>query len=441
MTTYKTRFGDIIEAESSDEDEVPDIPVREKLGSSIYLARITSSGKVIWKEAIGSVGDASAAKESEENKTQKHGTKLPCLAYRSMLPSCPTQPPIRSPSWTRRSMRRILKEASFAASNNNSPAIRFPILAYRFLDSPLDSSPLVEGLSLHVEPSSHLVNESDDSKWALYYGAKQMAVDDAEASLFFRLLDESNGQDFLAFVLQVLLKVDKEMGYFQSLGDDDKIEAPVEQLWIPIPMALQLTSKLFSSSDCTKITEMILDLAVDDSTTKRGGDDEDEDGTATVGIDGADGKAEKLRIDLFKWIVLVLAREYGDELSVRHSLARLLFDTASTGTLTSYIPRLADDAADCMCMDAHGETEKQQCKVQVNFSQFESIMHVLWESISEEETAELYRMAYKAQQCIDTKAAAGTATTYPPDGVSFDAFLQAADERRFFTRSRRSPIA
>ena len=102
-------------------------------------------------------------------------------------------------------------------------------------------------------------------------------------------------------------------------------------------------------------------------------------------------------------------------MSRRKSLARLLFETASTGTLSSYDDPKSKD-------NSEGDTG-------INFPQFESVMQVLWRGISRNEIDELYSLAYEFQRTIDKYDGFG--------GVSLEAFLHVADKRRFFARSRR----
>jgi len=402
----------------------------------------------MWKESIDKVGEVTAAKESEESKRQNR-LSVPCLAYRSLLPACPSPPPVRGPEWIRQTMRSILTLAVQKGINNtDAPTTHFPNIAYRFIDtfSPMHPSALVEGLSL-LEPCVR-INKRDEKKWSLYFGVKEMAAENAEASLFFQLLDESYGQDFFAFIMHVLVEIDKE-GYFESTcttsstGSTSAVQdeiAGVEEILIPVPEALQLASSVFA--DSTNLAKNILNLPLQaNSLSKDGGGvcNEDEPSVQSV--------------NLFELIVLVLAGEYRDELQSRKSLARLLFNTAATGALTSYVPRLhveSDREVNAPIVHnvlsststIHAMRKEEQCTV--NFPQFEAIMKVLWESISGEETDELYRMAYEVQQNMNTCKETGRCTStcsstcedLPPDGVSFTAFLRAADERRFFYRSR-----
>ena len=59
---------------------------------------------------------------------------------------------------------------------------------------PQDEVPLYES-------KRKAIAKADDDRWGLYYGAKLLARESDEAKLFWSLLDESHGADFLAFVL------------------------------------------------------------------------------------------------------------------------------------------------------------------------------------------------------------------------------------------------
>lgn len=419
--TYKTPYGEIVEQESSDEEE-DGIPYQEKLHSSIYLCRMTSRGELLWSKPIDGVGHKNAALQAEASKDLKRSLlQLPCHKYRSLLPSPlpavdgggPSN--IRDGAWLRRTMRAILVRAvdvEKASSNSADPSsantICFPILAYRFFDGSdrsSDATRLVEGLSLCSDPNQ---GERDDDRWGLYHGVRKMMADDddAEASLFFELLDESNGQDVLAFILQVLVEVDVVMK--ESLLSSSSNCTNPDPVLLPLPLALELTSKFFASgrvcteshglqpADLTALTKKTVDLATEGS--------------------GENGAAIALYVDMFQWLVLVPAREYCREVSRRKSLARLLFETASTGTLSSYDGSKSNDNS-----EGGG----------INFPQFESVMQVMWRGISQNEIDELYSLAYDFQRTVDKCKSDGF------DGISLEAFLHVADKRRFFARSRR----
>ena len=426
--TYTTKYGEIVEEESSD-DEEDGIPYMEKLTSSIYLSRITSTGRVLWKQQIDDIGNKHAALQSEASKEFKHSLKsLPCHKYRSLLPPPPdvtegTGGPlankVHDAQWllVRKTMRSILAKAvevEKAAKDDNDgrtsiTAISFPILAYRFFDKEdlgrdYGNSRLVEGLSLCSDPDQEA---RDGDRWALYHGVKQMmAEEDAEASLFFELLDEFNGQDALVFVLEVLIEVQNETEMdLLSLSS-----SVADSVLLPLPVALELTSRVFTSTtsniesqglpscDLDSLTQRTMDLAVEKS---------------------GEGDQVELHVDLFQWLVLVAAREYCREVSRRKSLARLLFETASAGALTGYCPRSENKPGDS-CKTATGG---------INFPQFDAVMEALWQGIPRCEIDELYSRSYEFQQNVGGKFD-------EIDGITLEAFLHVADERRFFVRSR-----
>lgn len=421
--TYSTNYGEIVEEESSDEEE-DGIPYQEKLASSIYLSRITSTGKVLWKQQIDDIGSKHAALHAEASKEFKHSSKsLPCHKYRSLLPppsdateatcSCHQPTNIHGTQWLRSTMRSILAKAvevEKAARDDNagctsSTAIFFPILAYRFFDNSdfchdNASSRLVEGLSLCIDPNQEA---RDGDRWALYHGVRQrMAEDDAEATLFFELLDECNGQDALAFVLEVLAEVKNETKMDLSSSSSCR-----GSILLPLPVALELTSRCFASKTSCAESQGLPSCDLDSLTQK----------TMDLAVEKAvEGGQVELHVDLFQWLVFVAVREYYREVSKRKSLARLLFETASSGALTSYCPR-SDDTPGGSCEIATSG---------INFPQFEAVMEVLWRGISRKEIDDLYSRAYEFQRHVGDDT----------DGITLEAFLHVADDRRFFVRSR-----
>lgn len=425
--TYTTNYGEIMEEESSDEEE-DGIPYMERLNSSIYLSRITSTGKVLWKQQIDDIGNKHAALHAETSKEFKHSLKtLPCHKYRSLIPSPsdvttggPLPKKVHDAQWVRSTMRSILAKAveiEKAAKDDNESrtlikAISFPVLAYRFFDKEDlgrddDNSRLIEGLSLCSDPDQ---NAKDGNRWALYHGVRQMMTEeDAEASLFFELLDECNGQDALAFVLEVLIGVHSETK-MDLLSSTSSVADPV---LLPLPVVLELTSRIFTSMTSNIESEGVPSCDLD-SLTQRTMD-------LTVEKSG-EGDQVELHVDLFQWLVLVAAREYCREVSKRKSLARLLFETAKSGALTSYCP-MSEDKSGGSCKTATNE---------INFPQFNAVIEALWQEIPRCEIDELYSRSYEFQRNVGGKF---------DDGITLEAFLHVADERRFFVRSRSTRLS
>ena len=67
-----------------------------------------------------------------------------------------------------------------------------PILIYPPITSPI------------TPPSPFTTNQADEDRWGLYYGVKAMAKDDAEAQVFWGLLDEAHGEDGQQFLFHCL---------------------------------------------------------------------------------------------------------------------------------------------------------------------------------------------------------------------------------------------
>ena len=206
-------------------------------------------------------------------------------------------------------------------------------------------------------------------------------------------------------MLEILAEVTNEtkMDLLSSSSCEDSV-------FLPLPVALELTSRCFASTtsraesqglpscDLDSLTQRTMDLAVEKS---------------------GEGDQVELHVDLFQWLVLVAAREYCREVSRRKSLARLLFETARSGALTSYFPSSEDKPGDSC----------KTCTNGINFPQFDAVMEALWQEIPRCEIDELYSRCYEFQRNVGGKFD-------EIDGITLEAFLHVADERRFFVRSR-----
>lgn len=381
-TKFKTRFGDILEEESSEEGEY-----QEKLQSSVYLARITPLGKILWQQQIDEVGDFRADVEAT-----KRLASVSCLGFRSMLPMCPGIPPARSSLWVRTCIRSMLVCLAFGEDS-----VRFPGLVYHWYSTKEDQMNQIEGLSLQSGFKNS--NERDDDRWAIYYGSKNLAKTYPEALLFFQLLEEEGGKDSLDFVRHILLQsnevvpslerywvrsVDELDRVLQRLGREEVDPINSEQkLMIPLNIALQL----LSNSSPTRVThneKQAMDLSID--------------------IDG------NMYVDLFEIIMMILSN-YNLQVRHRTAYARLLYETAATGALTKYVPKNKEEAT------SNSKNTKQAVHSSVSYAQFQAIVEALWPSIEAEE----------ASDCFLT------------NGVSsFKRFCEEARRRSFFYRSWKS---
>ena len=210
-------------------------------------------------------------------------------------------------------------------------------------------------------------------------------------------------------MLEALVEINNEMKM-----DALSSSSCADSILLPLPVALELTSRLFASSSTSSASttenqdQPVSDL---DSLAQR---------TINIAVEVCkEGDQVELHVDLFRWLVLVVA-EYCCEVSSRKSLARLLFETASTGTLTSYCPRPEDQSGDFKAVTNNGG---------INFPQFEAVMEVLWQGIPRNEIDVLYSLSYEHQQNVGGKYDL-------VDGITLEAFLHVAGEQRFFLRSR-----
>jgi hypothetical protein len=59
---------------------------------------------------------------------------------------------------------------------------------------------------------AELAGEADANRWGLYYGVKHLARENDEAKFFWAFLDESHGEDYVAFFLHCLSTLEKVAG-------------------------------------------------------------------------------------------------------------------------------------------------------------------------------------------------------------------------------------
>ena len=74
----------------------------------------------------------------------------------------------------------------------------FPSFVYAWFE-PEANHGMVDSHSIQA-----LYQRADDDRWGLYYGVKLLAKEDAEAKLFWGLLDEVQGEDGLVFFCHCL---------------------------------------------------------------------------------------------------------------------------------------------------------------------------------------------------------------------------------------------
>jgi hypothetical protein len=142
---------------------------------------------------ISSIRDAILGKSSLQ--------KLACQAYRILLPNNKGKKPHRSSSWLKACMRSILTTKmveTVSIMPVGESVTAFPSFVYAWFEPDVN----------HGASDSHgaqaLYQRADEDRWGLYYGVKMLAKEDAEAKLFWGLLDEVQGEDGLVFLTHCL---------------------------------------------------------------------------------------------------------------------------------------------------------------------------------------------------------------------------------------------
>ena len=114
--------------------------------STMYMARITEKGEVIWKQPMGEVDNV-----ADELMRAKPNHRLLCHNYRLMLPNIgPGNRPPRNLFWVRRCMRAIIHAKTMddaSLSNREESRTRFPELVYSWFEP---DSVYIKGIEVRV---------------------------------------------------------------------------------------------------------------------------------------------------------------------------------------------------------------------------------------------------------------------------------------------------
>ena len=484
-----------MEAESSDE-ETEDKGAGDGTGiigmkSTMYMARITEKGQVIWKQAMSEMDNV-----AEEFDRAKPNFKMLCHSYRLMLPNLgPRVRPHRNVQWVRRCMRAILHAKSMDDSlctRREDQRARFPETVYSWFEpSPnfLKSMPDDESVK-------DVVNMANQDRWGVYYGAKNMSIDDPEAFLFFTFLDESKGEDYLTFAIYCMQVAEgicgellrRQFGFcqhgvggfcqtFESLksamascnmlissstddapkGDYGAGAAPA--IWLPLFAAEEAVNIVLSTATADNLNGALLSTRsmgvectdrITDEDAERycrqkavfvAYQDGDDNGSACSSVElfnddasvDSIGEVKKKPlleedkpqcVNLFMWLKSVLT-VYEKESAHRRACCRVMFETASTGALTKEMPM-----SSTLAIDPYAQSGDDKF---IDLPQFLAIARTLYPFISTSEAAALFRASY------NVLFPPSKHNKPPPPGITFPAFLEAADSRQFFSMSMMVP--
>lgn len=388
---------------------------------------------------ISSIRDAILGKSSLQ--------KLACQAYRILLPNNKGRKPHRSTSWLKACMRSVLTSKmveTAAVMPIGESVTAFPSFVYAWFE------PSVNHGTLDSHSIQALYQRADEDRWGLYYGAKMLAKEDAEAKLFWGLLDEVQGEDGLVFVchcMSVVLSIGgqrlwKQFGPTMNHASSSAMENVLNEanadntpanIWLDLDTAFAAVKLILVralESQVVETLDAIESLKVAPTIPGAGdcidsvdsANDKDSNG---VGYDNEkvpeSGGEENIdifdnqiptHIDLFVWLRVMMQR-FQDEQCHRHAAVRLMFDTASLGALAGPTGSVSSSS--------HNNSENPH----VLFPQFIAVVRTLYPAMSVEEIAELYATSYKEG---DGKVTAAI-------------FAEVAEKKRLFSKSLKlSPL-
>ena len=375
--------------------------------------------------------------------------KLACQAYRILLPNNKGKKPHRSNSWLKACMRSILttKMVETAAVMPVGESVTaFPSFVYAWFE------PTVNHGTLDSHSVQALYQRADEDRWGLYYGAKMLAKEDAEAKLFWGLLDEVQGEDGLVFVghcLSVVLSIGgpklwKQFGSTMNnasvaASPDSVLNAATREntpsnIWLDLDTAFAAVKLILVRALESQVVETLdaiesLKVApnVESSVTGKNDDvdnveesddiNEEKDNEDPLAPDTDENvdvfdNQTPTHVDLFVWLRVMMQR-FQDEQCHRHAAVRLMFDTASLGALSG------PSGAPTTVSNSNSEDPH------VHFPQFIAVIRTLYPAMSVEEIAEIYATCYREGETR----------------VTASVFAEVAEKKHLFSKSLKlSPL-
>ena len=373
---------------------------------------------------ISSIRDAILGKSSMQ--------KLACQSYRILLPNNKGKKPHRNNSWLKASMRSILTTKmveTLSITPVGECVTAFPSFVYAWFEPVVNQAVDSHGMQ-------SVYQKTDDDRWGLYYGVKTLAKEDAEAKLFWGLLDEEQGEDGLVFAchcLSVVLSIGgarlwKQFGRTMNnasavanpdvLSDADGENTPMN-IWLDLDTAFSavkiilvraLESQVVETIDAIESLKVAPNLSCEGETmedSEESKEMENKHPPDTKAVEKVDvfNNQTPTHIDLFVWLRVMMQR-FQDEQCHRHAAVRLMFETASLGALTGPSGSTSGNID-------HGENPH------VQFPQFISVIRTLYPAMSVEEIAEIYAICYRDGE---TK-------------VTASIFADVSDKKRLFSKS------
>jgi hypothetical protein len=157
--------------------------------------------------------------EITKEQANERNKRVRCLGYRMLLPPLPhgVRPAPRSHAWAQACMRAMLvaKAMHNRLTAEEQLCSRFPEFVHAwFAKQPVieltqkERNRLLVMAQQGVKEEEEKVHEDDENRWAFYAKIKELAaLGSTEANLFWLLLDETHGGDYLVFFLHCLMAI------------------------------------------------------------------------------------------------------------------------------------------------------------------------------------------------------------------------------------------
>ncbi|KAH8060572.1 hypothetical protein JL722_4682 [Aureococcus anophagefferens] len=375
--------------------------------------------------------------------------RLVCHAYRLLLPNIGGHRPPRHRVDPPRDARRRPRDHGrprHARADAGRP-VALPEFVYAYFEPKRERLDALDAVERRGR------RQSRRRPLGLYYGVKLLSRESDEAKLFWSLLDESHGTDFLAFYLYCVTMIRKTATeILRDQGDvcyratsyeardarehrrgggralaarrhgavGPRLEPPRERerpgalamggqqnVWLPLKHAVEATEQILIKAN-PKLRRSALEA------------------TREIAVAG-EGRTRKWGsnqmecVDLALWL-RILTHLYREEQAHRRAAVRLMFETALAGTIAAHAPdygtgRAPEPADPNRPIDPH---EPPPC---VDLPQFVSIVRTLWPTTSTVYACNLYREAH----------------TQSKGRVDYEVFLETAERCRFFAHSLALP--
>eukprot|EP00903_Cladosiphon_okamuranus_P018777 g17274.t1 len=440
-------------ADSDDDDDDDDEEEEEEVGSSVLCIKC--------RKALDDLSNIADALEKE--RQLKGQTRLQCHGYRLLLPNLKGYRPPRTVAWVRTVMRAILRAKIWDDSvlrYKQDLRVRFPEFTYAWFEPPRAVM-----AAANANTRSKLVAQADDDRWGLYYGVKSLARESAEAAIFWHALNESNGEDYLTFLVYCLAIVEGTVGSMlrdqwgvsatctdlhtlkslieeteaaeersASVGSDASVSGleggtprVVEKMGRKCQAESMASGKdvvWLRSSDAVEIVDHILVKALEDQKRKV------LDATKAISV-SCEGRLPEhdpssTCVDLFLFLRILL-HSFKEEQVNRRAAVRLMFETAATGVLTDGTPIYGDGRVDQSAL-AVAETVYNsllnESKAVVDLPQFLVIARTLWPEVTTSDAVAVFRDAHEETN----------------GEVDYQAFLKLADRWQFFSNALQLPV-